>query len=62
MIDRSKFQTAPAAEAPAAEEAPAADADAASDGESMGDMSDAPEIPEGLEPGEEPPGGFGGID
>ena len=62
LIDRSKFQTAPAAEAPAAEEAPAADSDAASDGESMGDMSDAPEIPEGLEPGEEPPGGFGGID
>ena len=31
-------------------------------GESEGDASSAPEIPEGLEPGEEPPGGFGGID
>jgi hypothetical protein len=43
-------------------------ADASASGEASGEASaeaDAdtyPEIPEGLEPGEEPPGGFGGID
>ncbi len=52
LIDRSKFQKT-------ADEKETA---AATDGESMGDMSDVPAIPEGLQPGEEPPGGFGGID
>lgn len=44
--------------APAAADA----ADAVADASGEIDMSDIPEIPEGLAPGEEPPGGFGGID
>ena len=55
LIDRSKYQKT-------STDAAEAETPAAADGESMGDMSDAPAIPEGLQPGEEPPGGFGGID
>ncbi len=39
-----------------------ASAEVAGDVEDMEALDDAPEIPDGLEVGEEPPGGFGGID
>ena len=49
----------------AGEEAPAEEGESAGgegEGESAGDGETPPERPEDLEPGEEPPGGFGGID